>query len=197
MGGRKWTLEEDEILEMEWGVKPARVIAKELNRTESSIIGRANYKNLGRAYDSGLCLMIGHVCETLGYSYSVVINWIKYHRFPARKKALLKSKRYFIVKESMIEWLKNNQDLWSSDSLEYLALGVEAEETWLKEKRKKDMNKKRKGAIFTKNEINILITERNKGTSYREIGTMLGRSRDSIKNKAKDLIKKGVIKKLR
>ena len=59
------------------------------------------------------------------------------------------------------------------------------------------MNKKRKGAIFTKNEINILITERNKGTSYREIGTMLGRSRDSIKNKAKDLIKKGVIKKLR
>lgn len=197
LSGKRWSLEESEILETWWGIKSAKSIAKMVGRTETAVASRANYLGLGKAYDSGLYLMIGHVCEILGYNYGMVANWIKYNGFPARKKKLLKSRRYFIDKEKMVKWLKDNQELWSSDRLDYLALGVEAEEGWLKEKRKSDMHKRRRGALFTQREIDILIRERNKGTKYREIGSMLGRNRESIKNKTKDLIKKGVIKKLR
>lgn len=197
MGGKRWTMEEEEILEAQWGIKSVEDISEKLNRTRSSIINHARYMGLGRAYDSGLYLFVGQVSDILGYSPSVIHNWIKKEKLPAKKRVLIEAERYFIVKDSLIEWLRKNQHLWNSNNLEINAFGTKVEKEWLKEKRRKDIRKKKKGKLYTKSELEVYLAEYNKGTSYSKIGLLLGRTRNSVKEKARDLRRRNIIERRR
>lgn len=187
MRGRKWTKEDEFLLESMWGNKNMSYLCKKFNRSKNAIVLKARALNLGKAYDSGLYLLVTQVGDMLGYSATVVVNWITKYGLPAKKKILIESERYFIDEGKLVKWLKENQNLWNANNLQLNAFGAKVENDWLKEKRKKDINRKKKCERFSKGEIEFLILEYNKGKTYNQIAKCLGRTKFSVKEKARQL----------
>ena len=181
-----WTEEEDFKLENLWGKYNIKVIMKELGRSQRSIEHRAIKLKLGSFFDNGLYTATD-VSNLIGIDIGAVIRWINNKGLKARKKTRNKQQNYQIVPENLYEWLKENQDLWSSANLEPMALGKE--EDWLIKKRVEDKKHLGKYKRYTKEEINIIKKMYLQGYTDIEISEKLKRPLFGVKHKISQIRK--------
>ena len=138
---RIWSKEEEELLIDLWGTISIEKLAKELNRTESSIRNKVFNLGLGSAINNNYeGLKIQEICELFNISRTVVDGyWIPLGlKYKTRKISEKSSYRYVEIKD-LLEFLELNQNIWDSRNLEKDILGKEPE--WLNKKRKRDINK--------------------------------------------------------
>ena len=137
---RFWTEEEEVILSDLWGSESIEMIAKKLNRTESSILNKVFTLGLGSQIDNNYDgLKLKDISDLLGVSVSIIsISWVSLG-LKVKVKKITKSKSYMYVEiDDLYEFLEKNQNIWDSRNLEKNILGIEPD--WLKEKRENDKN---------------------------------------------------------
>lgn len=185
---KRWSEEEKEFLEDYWGIRTIKYLSTKLKRSQRAIEHKAIQLNLGGAYETGDYLLASDVARMFNCDFCVIKRWFKLG-LPYTDRALNQKKMYRIKHQDLINWLKNNQNEWSSTELEMYALGEESD--WLKEKRILDKDKipKNTRKKFTQTEDKIIINLFNMGKRAIDIATELGRSEDSIKHRIKKLRK--------
>lgn len=177
---RRWTTEEMELLEDKWGVWGVKRLAKNLNRTETAIIEKAEKMKLGGAYEQ--YLTTNQIGQMFGiHRQTVYRSWIKKYGLPAKKSALRRQTIYRIILEDLVEWCYNNQELWSSKNLELYSLGEEFE--WLVEKRKIDAQITTNTGFWSTKEIQNLIDWSEAGVPLQEIAKRLNRTYYAVRRK--------------
>lgn len=182
--GRAWSQKEIEYLQEKWGYISVSAIAKKLGRTETAVILKAKRLGLGSAYTSGEYINANQIAELLKIDrHTVTDYWIARCGLKAQKRVMRKKFAMWLVKfDEFVKWLKENQDKWDSRKLELFALGKEPE--WLKEKRERDKKiPKRRFQKWTKAEDRELIRLFKAGYRHREIGEILGRSRNAVEKR--------------
>ena len=179
---RIWNEEEDNDLKRLWGVKPLEKIAQKLNRSIYSIKVRANRLSLGPMYGNNPeFLTISNISEIFNIPRDRIESTWKNKGLKFRKKSLTKNYSYYCIAwEDMLDFLKENQDLWDSRKMQYNVFGED--EDWLIEKIKNDKTKNNiEYRKWTQNEIEYveLLFKNNK--TPQEIALKLNRSENSIK----------------
>lgn len=144
---RRWTSIDDETLSDLWGNKSIDIIAKKLNRTVSSIINRVYVLKLGSQiinnYDG---ITIQELSNIFMVNRSTILtSWISLGLKLTFRKRSDSSIYSFVEIDNLLEFLKNNQNIWDSRVLEENILGKEPE--WLQEKRKQDCSLSSKNII--------------------------------------------------
>jgi hypothetical protein len=180
---RKWTTEEELMLEDLWGNKSIEYIAKKLKRSIFSLKVKAVRMGLGpmiaNNYDK---ITISDISELLSVSRDRIVNtWPKLGLKITYKK-ISKNKSYMTVSwNELLRFLENNQYEWDSRNLEKYMLGMEPE--WLIEKRKRDIIENplwyRK---WTKEEVVTTEELFNIGKNYQEISQIINRSEWAVSN---------------
>jgi len=146
-----WTEEEENTLCDLWGNVSIETIAKNLNRTESSILNKVYQLGLGSSMDNNYELLkVQDICDMFNVLPAQVnITWVALG-LNLRSKRITKSKSYLCVTlDDLLDFLEKNQNIWDSRNLEENLLGIEPE--WLKEKRKRDVE-----TSFVPEKVNLL-----------------------------------------
>lgn len=181
---RKWTKEECEYVRENIGVSTVKVIAKTLGRTEGAVKIQASKLNMGRIVDISGKLNMNDFCSITGLSRDYVIGLIKDYDFPAKKKVVVSTGKYWRIDiDEFWEWVYNNKERINLHRMEEGALGLEPK--WMKEKRQEDIMKAKKP--FTPYEDNMLKFLANKGENIKSIAKELGRSYKSVYMRARRL----------
>lgn len=183
---RRWTEEETEYLIENWGKYSVSTIAKNLNRTENSIINKINR--------IGLCGFKTN-CEYITLNQLVVLmcgkngsstnkNKLLNNGLPAVSKKINKSSVKFIDIDKFWEWAEENKNSLNFRRLEENILGREP--SWVKEKRRNDIlqfNKKNAYKRWTNFEIEKLKKYTELGYDLKTIAKELKRSEGAIRRK--------------
>ncbi len=137
---RRWTSDEEMLLSDLWGNEPIEKIAKKLNRTESAIINRVFILGLGSQIDNNYeGLKIQDIADIFGINrITILTSWVALGLKLEFRKRSNNSIYSFVSISNLYEFLKANQNIWDSRTLEENIFGKEPE--WLKEKRKTDKN---------------------------------------------------------
>ena len=178
---RKWTKDEEELLEELWGNQSICAIAKKLKRTEFSLKVKAVRMGLGPMIRNLTDkLTVYDIMDILGVSRDrIVTTWVKYGLNLKKKKVSKKTSYYVVEWEDLLIFLENNQELWDSRKVDLYMLGEETE--WLVAKRKKDSLEKPLGyRLWTKEEIKCVESLFNFGKSYKEIAKEINRPESSV-----------------
>lgn len=134
-----WTEEEEQLLSDLWGEKSIDYIAQKLNRTASAILQKANSLGLESFAESnynGISLV--EISRIFKINIETVsITWISLGLNVKKQKFTSNTSYRYVTIDGLLEFLKNNQNIWDSRNLEKNILGKEPE--WLIEKRKKDI----------------------------------------------------------
>lgn len=136
---RRWTEEEITILENYWGTKSASFIAKQLNRSVTSIKRMVIRLHLGPWLESGDYITVNQLWKTLGLgkgNYYRQTSWVEKRGFPVKYKKYENRNTQVIYLEDFWKWAEQNQDIVNFAKLEPLALGVEPD--WVDVKRNQD-----------------------------------------------------------
>ncbi|MBQ4583792.1 MAG: hypothetical protein IJA94_02770 [Bacilli bacterium] len=136
---RYWKPEEETLLADLWGTTSYELLAKELNRSVSSIKNKAFQLGLGAAIEGNYNgLTIKEISTLLNVNINTVnVAWISLGlKCKTQKISNVKSYRYVEIVD-LFEFLENNQNLWDSRNLEKNILGLEPQ--WLVEKRQRDI----------------------------------------------------------
>lgn len=134
----KYTEEEKIYIEEHWGRLKLKTIAKTLGRTENAIKRYGENHKLGGMYDGYYTTY--QLADMFGVNSKTVLEyWIKKYGLKAVKKTIHKKMKYVVDPKDLVDWLRENQNKWTSHHLEEYALGYEWD--WLIEKRKEDSNK--------------------------------------------------------
>ena len=144
MGKRRWTAEENEYLQENWGIKSIHSLSKNLKRSPNAIIVKARKLKLGAFLQHGEYITYNELIKALGISCSSGyrnISWIKNREFPVHKKRVKKSTFKVVYIDEFWEWAEKNQSFIDFSSFPENALGGEPE--WVKSKRAFDCHKKR------------------------------------------------------
>lgn len=185
---RKWTSEEEELLEELWGNKSIGIIAKKLKRTEFSLKVKAVRMGLGPMIRNLTDkLTVYDVIDILGVTRDRIVNtWVKYGLKLKKKKVTAKTSYYIVEWKDLLDFLKNNQDLWDSRKVDLYMLGQETD--WLTAKRKKDSKENPLGyRLWTNEEIKYAESLFNFGKSYKEISKIINRPEVSVAKLLREL----------
>lgn len=184
-----WTEEEDSFLELNWGVKSIKWMAKELGRNPSAVRRRGYLKNFGGMYNTGYYLSVSEISSMLDVDSSTVYNWIKSKKLKSICRTFDRKKGIFIKFETFYEFLKENQNMWNATKLDYMVLNKE--EDWLRKKRRDDDNKltNNNKKPWTRKEEELLIKMITDKKSTDEMIKVLNRTKYSIGAKRKRLRK--------
>ena len=142
-GGKKryWTKEEEELLTDLWGTMSIESVAKKLDRTPSSIMNKVYLLKLGSVSENNYeGLKIQEICDLFNVNRTIVeIFWITLGLKCKTRKISEKTSYKYVEIKDLFQFLEANQNIWDSRNLEVDILGKEP--NWLKEKRKRDINK--------------------------------------------------------
>lgn len=176
---RRWTDDEKCLVEAKWGIWSVKVIARHIDRTESSVINYAERNKLGSMYSEEY-LLPNKIAKLFGVSETTVRRWIKQLGLPSNTRPLKNQRVHRVTQEKLLEWCKENQTVWSANNLPTYALGAEPD--WLVEKRKRDAQVNTyKSREWSTKEINKLLLLVDSGMTNKEIAKVLNRSEISVK----------------
>lgn len=184
MKGLKWKEHEIAFLLNNWGEKSIDYICRKINRSEDAIFMKARSLNLGPMYLNYDGITATELARILNIDNHVILDsWIPKYGLEYSEKIMRTSRKIKIINmDTLLKWLKNNQDKWDSRKVDLFALGKEP--NWLKEKRKNDFNiPRRKNMKWTFKEENKALEFYKLGYTYKEIGKLIGRSRQSVAKK--------------
>lgn len=143
--GEKWTQVDVQYLEENWGNFSLKTLAKNLERSEASILNKVQRLGLGAFLDNGdyvswnqFLIALG---EQSGSGYKN-ISWIQNKGFPIRNKKVKNNSFKVVNLDEFWKWADENRSFLDFSKFEENTLGLEPE--WAKEKRKHDIEKNRK-----------------------------------------------------
>lgn len=146
---KTWTEEELFMLSEWWGTKSIPTIAKNLGRSETAIMIRANRLSLSSFLTSGDYVSFNALMVALtrcnSHSYQN-LSWISNRKFPVRKKRVHKNTFRVVYIAEFWKWAEKNKHFLDFSNFEEGLLGEEP--GWVKIKRKLDI------------EENFLVTNR-------------------------------------
>lgn len=184
MGGVNFANEENQYIEDNWGVKSIVTIAKNLNRTTSSIINKRTRLGLGAFLENGEYITINQLFKAInrgGISYTIE-HWIK-KGFPVRTKRVLNNSFRVVYINDFWKWAKKYRMHIDFAKFEKNVIGSEPD--WVEEQRKADIKFARyKTTPWTLNEdmqlINLLRLYKY---TYKELSLTLLRTEGGIKRR--------------
>lgn len=184
--GISWTKAERKFLRDCWGEKSPLYIAQKLNRSVSAVKQAAYRLRLGSFLKRSEYLTAYQIAKLLGVDpHTVIDSWIGKHGLKYIPGAKLGYQRgFFVTYETLINWLRENTSRWSSNKVEYYALGMEPD--WLKRKREQDrlrplsLHKK-----WTASDIAKMQRLYQSNKSLSVIASRLQRTKSAIQNKLK------------
>lgn len=183
---RNWTKRDDEDLKNAWSDFSLETVAERLGRTKDAVTVRAKRLGLGSAYQNDITA--SEVARMLGIACPK--NVIRWKNKGLKMKHNGTKSPWRIGYDNLINFLKNNQDLWDSRNMELYALGHEPK--WLIEKRRTDMSMpgmhKQK---WTEREDSLLISYYNMDRSIEDIADVLQRTVRGIGRRISRLKKSG------
>lgn len=177
---REWTKQEEEYLIRRYCKQPVKQTAEALNRTMASVKHKA--KKLGLNIYVGEYIYAKTLAKCFRQDVSVVLRWIKKLGLPAKSIEVANVTRYQIDPEKFWIWAKEHQTEIHWSNYEPLSLAPEPE--WLNEVRKvyARPNRRRPISNWDIAQTRYML---HHGATFREIGTALGRTKDSAKHLAK------------
>lgn len=190
--GKNWTKQEEEYLAENWGTLSVATIAKNLGRSENAIVVRKCRLGLGAFLDNGEYVtwnqfQIAYCGSSSSGTYRMT-SWVKNRNFPIHTKRVNKNSFKIVYLEEWWEWAEKNKDFLDFSNMEENILGKEPE--WVKEKRKNDIENKRKiiNTPWTNAEDDKLrfLVSKHKYT-YDDLSRMLRRTNGAIQRRLCDL----------
>lgn len=138
MGKKTWTDEQTEKLCNLWGTKDYQYISRMLGHTEVAIRLKAKRLGLGAVRNASDYICAREVSRIMGVDVHTVTDyWTKKLGLPCKRIKGKKRTLYVMVRhDNLIEFLKNNQEIFDSRRIEPYALGCEPD--WLHKKRLED-----------------------------------------------------------
>lgn len=192
MRGSTWTENEIAYLEDKWGTISISSIAKNLGRTESSILNKAQRLGLGRFLESGDYITFFQLLGALGYDKSgydyKLISWVENRGFPLKTKIVRNCKFKVVNINDFWKWAEKNKDFLDFSRFEENVLGEEPQ--WVKTKRRYDIDKNRKyiKTPWTKQEDDKLRKLlKDYKYSYDDLSKIMRRTCGAIQRRVCDL----------
>lgn len=191
MRGRKWTQEELNYLEDNWGIKSITHMANTLNRTVGSIRIKAIRLGLGGYLEAREEITFLTLIETIyGHrSYSWFLKRFQKLGLKVSKRRVLNGRFHVINIKDFWKWAESHKHELNFAKFEKNSLGKEP--SWVDEKRKADQNSPAKikhRTQWSSAEINKLIFMVNaQKYTYSDISKEINRSQAAIKRKLYDL----------
>lgn len=188
---RRWTREELQYLEENWGSKGAACIAKHLGRSQEGIKLKASRIGLGRATDNGEYITYVQLAKALGiHSDGTTRKRMLDAGMPVIKKKMYTARFHVIYIDKFWKWAENNKDLFEFDRLQKGDLGPEPK--WVAEKRRADFERRRdfknRYKKWTDGEVEKLIFLVSQNTfTNRQVSETLSRTEGSILRKLHEL----------
>jgi len=191
MYGKIWTEKECDYLQEKWGTVSLKGIAKNLNRSENSILLKVQHLGLSPFLESGDYITWHQLLVALGIDSSGMyknISWIKNRGCPVKMKKVNKCSFKIIYLDDFWKWAEKNIDFLDFSGFEEKSLGVEP--GWVKEKRRRDIasNQNYIKSPWTRTEDERLKKLlRDYKYSYSDISKMLRRTNGAIQRRRCDL----------
>lgn len=181
MRRRAWTMDEELYLEMEFGKYSSNTLAKNLNRSISSVNSKASKMGL-RALDNQEWLTVTDFCKFTNIPRTTIEFWIKTTDFPTTR--VHKYRR--VYPDKFWSWADENKHRIDWVNFPQHRLGKEP--TWVSVARKANRTHAARKRLWTDEELRELeyLLEQNKYT-YPELCEMLNRTHGAIKRKIYDL----------
>lgn len=189
MQGTTWSKEDVEYLEDNYGVKSIGTIARNLGRTETSVIVRKTRMGLGTFLDSGeyvtysQLLVALYGLDTAESAYRVNKSWTG---FPVKRKKVLNNSFKIVYIEDFWKWAEENKRKIDFSKMEENILGAEPE--WVKQKRRIDFECRMKNSPWTKAEdmkLERMLNQRK--YNYTDLSATLNRTEGAIRRRIWDL----------
>lgn len=179
-----WTKEEEEYLQEKYGTVGIKSIAKNLNRTVSAVVQKANRMKLGAFTLQGEYVTYNQLMIAIGtgkgYSYYNE-SWIKKRGFPVKYKTVINCRVKVVYIDDFWKWAEENQSFVDFSKIEKNILGKEPK--WVDKKRKQDFlrSKRRKLTPWTKTDdakLRKMLSEYK--YTYQEIAAELKRTEGAV-----------------
>lgn len=183
---RRWTQEEKDFVEDNWGVLSSRVIARRLSRTETAIIRYAERNKLGGSMLNSSFMSTTTTSSIIGVDPTSVIMWIKNKQLKARTKSLKRRVIYLVDPKDFKQFLLDNPTKWKVKN--YTEDVFNFGEDYLSDKLQKENTIPKHKNLWTTKEEYQLIDMINKGYTSKEISMTLGRTTASIRHKRLRLV---------
>lgn len=191
MRGVKWTQEELDFLESNWGIKSMCRISKELDRSVNAIRIKAIQLGLGRYLEARQEITFLSLIRTIyGHqSYSWFLQRFQKLGLKVIRKKVINGKFYMVNIQDFWKWAENNKHILNFSKFELNSLGKEP--TWVDEKRRADLlspSKNKHRTAWSTTEVNRLLFMVNaQRYTYADISKDINRSQSAIKRKLYDL----------
>jgi hypothetical protein len=189
--GKNWTREEKQYLEDNWGTYSVKTLAKNLERSENSIVLMKNRLGLGRFLDNGEYVTYSQLLQAV-YGISGACNAYRLPKigFPIRKKRVGNNSFKVVYLNDFWKWAEENKRLLDFSKMEENILGKEPE--WVKRKRSIDYECRVNTSPWTITEDMKLkrMIGQYKHT-YTDIACSLNRTEGAVKRRLTDLGIKG------
>lgn len=189
---RKWSNEEIRYLEESWGNISVNGIAKHLRRSENAVIVKKERLGIGAFLENGDYIVFNQLVCALGFGKNSsgykMISRVKNRGFPIHRKRVNNRTFKIVYLEEWWKWADQNRNFLDFSKFEENALGMEPE--WAKEKRKRDVEEKRKyttkpWTAAEESRLKYLLSKQK--YTYMELSVMIGRSEGAIQRKVCDL----------
>jgi hypothetical protein len=187
---KKWTKEEEQYLEENWGTISVRTLAKNLGRSEHAVNVRRQRLGLGAFLNNGDYITFNQLKCAIGIGGGtgyMNISWIKNRGFPVHTKRVKQNSFKIVYLDEWWKWAEQNKDLLDFSKFEENVLGKEP--AWAKEKRRLDILKNQKYITtpWTKAEDDKLIRlVKQQKYTYLELAKLLRRTDGAITRRLND-----------
>ena len=190
---KRYTREEEDYIRNNHGEKSVSSIARAIGRTPASVRYKQWSLGLPLLKNAGEYISRTEVQNILGVSSSTLWLWEQKGTIQFIRDKSKFGNMAAISLNSLLKFLKNNQDAWDSRRVELYAMGEEP--PWLSDKRARDAKRIYNTNKYAKSfssfeDLQIKSMLRTK-TPRVEIARLLGRSEDSIRSRIRILRENG------
>lgn len=188
---KRWTLEEEELLQEYWGQMSIPSICKKLGRTRNAIMVRVQRLGLPPYLESGAYVTMNQLLLALGYGNSggyKIKSWVENRNFPVKKRRHTEMVVRVVYLDEFWEWAEKNRSFLDFSRMEPLALGEEPD--WVAEQRRKDFHAcslQRKDPWTSDEDSRLKMLLKQHKYGYAELSAMLHRSAGAIQKRCSDL----------
>ncbi len=189
---KKWTQEDIDYLQENYGKYSIPSLAKRLGRTVDAIKVMRTKLGLGAFLMNGEYISLNQLLLAVSggsstYSYKM-ISWVQNRGLPVHTKKVDACSFRVVFLDEFWEWAEKNRSFLDFSKMEPLALGEEP--PWVAEQRKKDINAfrlQRKDPWTPAEDSRLIMLLKMHKYGYAELSEMLHRSAGAIQRRCTDL----------
>ena len=192
MRDRRWTAEEVDYLQENYGKYSIPTLAKTLGKTVNAIKTMRQKLGLGAFLMNGEYISLNQLLLAVNggsstYSYKM-ISWVQNRGLPVHTKKVENCSFRVVYLDEFWEWAEKNRSFLDFSKMEPLALGEEP--LWVAEQRKKDVNAfrlQRKDPWSLEEDSRLIMLLKMHKYGYAELSEMLHRSAGAIQRRCQNL----------